>query len=62
MRGDIQRKQKTEQKMRFIYKALKDGYLVKRNEDDSYSFKIDRSKDIPLSTFVRRCSFKMNQF
>ena len=62
MRGDLKLKQKNEQKMRFIFRALNDGYSVKRNEDDSYSFTIDKSKDIPLKTFVRRCNFKMNEF
>ena len=62
MRGDLQKKQKNEQKMRFIFRALNEGYLVKRNEDDSYSFTIDKSRDVPLKTFVRRCSFKLNEF
>ena len=60
MRGDIKLKQKNEAKMRFIYKALQDGFSVKKNDDNSYTFK--RSKDVSLSTFVRRCSFKMNEF
>ena len=60
MRGDAQRKQKNEQKMRFIFRALQDGYSVKKNDDGTYSF--TRSKDEKLSTFINRCSFKINQF
>ena len=56
------RDKKTEEKMRFIFRALQDGYSVKKNADDTYSFIIDRSKDVPLKTFINRCHFKMNEF
>ena len=49
-------KDKTKKKMRFIFRALQDGYSVKKNDDDTYTFTIDRSKDEPLSTFVNRCT------
>ena len=55
------RDKKTEAKMRFIFRALQDGYSVKKNADDTYSF--TRSKDESLTTFVRRCSsIKMTEF
>ena len=63
MRCDAKLKQKKEEKMKFIYKALQDGYSVRKNEENTYTFSIDRSKDVPLKTFVRRCSsITMNQF
>ena len=56
-------KDKTKEKMKFIYKALQDGYSVKKNDDDTYTFSIDRSKDQPLSVFLNRCSsIKMCEF
>ena len=42
-------------KMRFIYNAIQDGYSVKKNVDGTYSFKIDKNKDVKLSTFVMNC-------
>ena len=48
-------KQKNEQKKNFIFKAIQRGYSVKRNDDGSYTFKIDRSKDEPLKSFVMKC-------
>ena len=62
MRGDIKLKQKNVAKIRFIFRALQRGYIVKRNDDDTYSFTIDKNRDEPLSTFVNRCSFKMCDF
>ena len=56
----MDRKQKNEQKMRFIYKALQNGYSVKRNDDDTYTFTRPKSKDESLKTFVRRCNVKLN--
>ena len=56
MRGDAKLKQKNKEKMLFIFRALQDGYSVKKNDDDTYTFTIDRSKDEPLSTFVNRCT------
>ena len=53
-------KQKNEQKKNFIFRALQDGYLVKKNIDGTYTFTRDRSRDEPLSKFVRRCSIKLN--
>ena len=50
MRDDIKNKQKDLAKMRFIYKALQRGYIIKRN-DDTYSFTIDKNRDELLSTF-----------
>ena len=49
---------KTEVKMRFIYQALNDGYSVKKNADGTYTFTIDKSKDKPLSIFIKRCLLK----
>lgn len=49
---------KNEVKMRFIYQALNDGYSVKKNADGTYTFTIDKSKDKPLSIFIKRCLLK----
>ena len=49
---------KNEVKMRFIYQALNDGYSVKKNADGTYSFTIDKSKDKPLTIFIKRCLSK----
>ena len=58
---DLKLKQKNEQKMRFIFRALNDGYSVKRNDDGTFTFTRDRSEgDEPLSKFVRRCNIKLN--
>ena len=63
MRDNTKYIDKTKDKMLFIFRALQDGYSVKRNDDDTYTFTIDRSKDEPLSTFVNRCSsIKMCDF
>ena len=53
-------KQKNEEKMRFIFRALQRGYSVKRNDDGTYTFTRDKIKDEPLSKFVRRCNIKLN--
>lgn len=48
-------KQKNEQKMRFIYNAIRRGYSVKKNSDGTYTFIIDRNRDESLQSFVRHC-------
>ena len=53
-------KQKTEAKKNFIFRALQNGYSVKKNIDDTYTFTRDRNSDEPLKTFVRRCNIKLN--
>ena len=53
-------KQKNEEKKNFIFRALQNGYSVKKNIDGTYTFTRDRSKDEPLSKFVRRCNIKLN--
>ena len=53
-------KQKNEQKMRFIFRALQNGYSVKRNDDDTYTFTRPKCEDEPLKTFVNRCNIKLN--
>ena len=63
MRGDIKLKQKNEEKKNSIFRALQDGYSVKRNDNDTYTFTRDRSRNESLSKFVRRCSsLTMSQF
>ena len=54
----MNRKQKNEAKMNFIFRALQRGYLVKKNIDGTYTFTRDR--DESLKTFVRRCNVKLN--
>ena len=39
--------------MKFIFNALNDGFLVKKNDDGTYSF--TRNKDISLKTFIKNC-------
>ena len=53
-------KQKNEEKMRFIYRALENGYSVKKNIDETYTFTRPKSADEPLKTFVRRTNVKLN--
>jgi len=53
-------KQKNEEKKNFIFRAIQRGYSVKRNDDGTYTFTRDKSKDEPLSKFVRRCNVKLN--
>ena len=62
MRGDLKLKQKNEQKMRFIFRALNDGYSVKKNNDDgTFTFTRDRSEgNEPLKSFVNKCNIKLN--
>jgi len=43
--------------MRFIFNALQDGYSVKKNNDGTYSFLIDKHKDVKLSSFINRCLY-----
>ena len=63
MRGDAKLKQKNQNIMKFIFRALQDGYSVEKNDDDTYTLPIDRSRDELLSTFVNRCtSIKMCDF
>ena len=54
----MDRRQKTEAKMRFIFRALQRGYSVKKNNDGTYTFTRDR--DESLKTFVNRCNVKLN--
>ena len=56
MKYNTKTKQKLKEKMLFIFRALDDGYSVKKNGDGSYTFSIHKSKDEPLSTFVNRYS------
>jgi hypothetical protein len=49
---------KKQAKMLFIYNALEQGYSVKKNADGTYSFTIDKSKDKPLTIFIKRCLSK----
>jgi hypothetical protein len=54
-------KQKNEAKKNFIFRALQNGYSVKRNDDGTYTFTRDKSEgDEPLKTFVNRCNIKLN--
>ena len=46
---------KEEQKMRFIYNAIQDGYSVKKNDNGTYTFTNNRDKDEPLKSFINRC-------
>ena len=54
-------KQKNEEKKNFIFRALQNGYSVKKNIDGTYTFTRDKSEgDEPLKTFVNRCNIKLN--
>ena len=54
-------KQKNEEKKNFIFRALERGYLVKKNDDGTYTFIRDKSEgDESLKTFVNRCNIKLN--
>ncbi len=53
-------KQKNEEKKNFIFRALENGYSVKKNNDETYTFTRPKSADEPLKTFVRRCNVKLN--
>ena len=56
----MNKRQKNEEKMRFIFNALQNGYSVKKNIDDTYTFTRPKCADEPLKTFVRRCNIKLN--
>ena len=56
----MDRKQKLQEKKNFIFRAIQRGYSVKRNDDDTYTFKRPKSEDEPLKTFINRCSIKLN--
>ena len=56
----MNKKQILQEKKNFIFRALENGYSVKKNNDGTYTFTRDRSKDEPLSKFVRRCNIKLN--
>ncbi len=57
----MDRKQKIQEKKNFIFRALQRGYLVKKNDDGTYTFSRDKSEgDEHLKTFVNRCSIKLN--
>ena len=49
---------KYKDKMKFIYNAVNMGYVVSKNKDGSYTFSIDKSKDVPFDTFIKSCSEK----
>ena len=51
---------KLQEKKNFIFKALENGYSVKKNNDGTFTFIRDRTSDEPLKTFIRRCSIKLN--
>tara|TARA_R110001632_G_scaffold201830_1_gene324790 strand:- start:3350 stop:3529 length:180 start_codon:yes stop_codon:yes gene_type:complete len=52
---------KLQEKKNFIFKALQNGYSVKKNIDGTYTFTRDKSEgNEPLKTFVRRCNIKLN--
>jgi len=54
-------KQKNEEKMRFIFRALQNGYSVKKNNNGTYTFTREKSEgDESLKTFVNRCNIKLN--
>ena len=53
-------KQILQEKKNFIFRALQNGYSVKKNIDDTYTFTRDRNSDEPLKTFIRRCNVKLN--
>ena len=57
----MDRRQKTEAKKRFIFRALQRGYSVKKNNDGTFTFTRQISEgDEPLKTFVNRCNIKLN--
>ena len=57
----MDRKKKTEEKKNFIFRALQNGYSVKKNIDGTYTFTREKSEgDEHLKTFVRRCNIKLN--
>ena len=56
----MDRKQKLQEKKNFIFRALENGYSVKKNIDGTYTFTRDRNSDEPLKTFIRRCNIKLN--
>ena len=51
----MKRNQKNEEKKRFIYNAIRRGYLVRINDNGTYTFTIDRSRDEPLKSFLTNC-------
>ena len=53
-------KQKNEEKKNFIFRALQNGYSVKKNIDGTYTFTRPKCEDESLKTFVRRCNIKLN--
>jgi len=51
---------KLQEKKNFIFRALQNGYSVKKNMDGTYTFTRPKSADEPLKTFVRRTNIKLN--
>ena len=51
---------KLQEKKNFIFRALQNGYSVKKNMDETYTFTRPKSADEPLKTFVRRTNVKLN--
>ena len=53
-------KQKNEEKKNFIFRALQRGYLVKKNNNGTYTFTRPKCDDEPLKNFVNKCNIKLN--
>ena len=44
-----------------LFKALENGYSVKKNNDGTYTFIRDKSEgDEHLKTFVNKCNMRLN--
>ncbi len=56
----MNKKQILQEKKNFIFRALENGYSVKKNIDGTYTFTRPKCADEPLKTFVRRCNIKLN--
>ena len=56
----MNKKQILQEKKNFIFRALENGYSVKKNNDGTFTFTRKRSEDEPLKTFIRRCNIKLN--
>ena len=57
----MDRKQKIQEKKNFIFRALQRGYLVKKNNNGTYTFSRDKSEgNEHLKTFVNKCNMKLN--
>lgn len=57
----MDRRQKLQAKKNFIFRALQNGYSVKKNNDGTFTFTRQISEgDESLKTFVNRCNIKLN--